>query len=99
MGKKNFYNDELDKILLVVDEDKIPELVENWLTRNEIEFQPTSHMQYKILNGCEANIMLYPTTRKLIIQSNGINYVQTARSSTLLAVIKGDIPYKRTEVS
>lgn len=95
MGKKIFFNDDLHVMLLSVNESEVKERIETWLTENEIEFHCTANMQYKILNGCVPNIMFYPSTHKLMIQDKGKNYVQTARSDTILAVIKGDIPYKK----
>ena len=92
------YNDMLNKILLNPDTDAIEGLIELWLLANEVEYIKKSHMQYKIVNGCEANIMLYPSKHKIMIQTEGRNYVQTASCDALIGVIKGTLPFKRPEV-
>lgn len=55
----------------------------------------TGSVQFKILNGCVKNILLYPTTRKLLIQVNGKNYISQANFDTLYDLIVGNLAYKK----
>ena len=93
MTKKTLYDDELQQILLSLG--NVEEKLELWLTANKIKYKRTDTMKYKILNGCEKNIMFYPEANKINIQVDGVNYIQVAPSHVLLSVINGDIPYRR----
>jgi hypothetical protein len=86
------YIDELNKILLMPH--NVEQAIEDWLEENEIIFERKGCMQYKILYGATKNMMFYPSKHKLMIQENGKNYIQTAKSATLLAVMKGTIAFK-----
>lgn len=93
MTKKSLYDDELQQILLALG--NVEEKLELWLAANKLKYKRTAAMEYKILNGCEKNIIFYPEVNKINIQVDGVNYIQEASSHVLLSVIKGDIPYRR----
>lgn len=86
---------EFQNILLDLDEKKQNRKFEKVLKKYHIEFINKGNFQFKILNGCTPNIMLYPTKHKLMVQENGRQYMQTACSATLIAVIKGHVPFKK----
>lgn len=91
------YNDILNQILLSPNESEIQPAIECWLKANDLHFKYCNNMQYKILNHNvkRASVMLYPTKHKIMVQVNGKSYVTTAKASTLIAIAKGEVAFRR----
>lgn len=72
--------------------------VETWAAQHKIELVMAGTGQYKILNGCIPNIMLYPRRMKLMFQTKGRNYViDCTDDKNLVALIKGDLSFRRND--
>jgi hypothetical protein len=75
------------------DEDNIT----RWAAQYEVKLKRTGNGMYKVLNGCIKNIMFYPNNFKLMFQDGGKNSVITSlNEENIIALIKGDVPYKPT---
>ena len=70
------------------------DIIEAWLSGNGVKFKQTASQQYKILNGCVPNIMVYPSTSKIMVQDNGKNHIITTTAKNILAIIQGDLAFK-----
>ena len=79
--------------MLAIDEADIAPAIEKWLDDNKVEFEVKPCYQYKILNGVEQHMMLYPTKNKIMIQRNGRSTIITASAPVLISMIKGEIAF------
>ncbi len=74
-------------------------LLEEWLKYHDIQGKVVNHNSIKITNGVIPAIHLYPEKMKLMFQEQGKQYIITSNEdSTIVALIKGDMPYKKKNV-
>lgn len=89
-------NDELGFILnSPMSEDSKIHQVEKLFVSHNVELILRGAWQYQVINGCIPAIMLYPSKHKIMFQENGKNYVCIANFATLIAMIKGDVAFKK----
>ena len=74
-------------------------LLEDWLKYHELQGKVINHNSIKITNGIIPAIHLYPEKMKLMFQEQGKQYIITSNEDrTVVALIKGDMPYKKEVV-
>jgi hypothetical protein len=94
-------NDELGVIVnSPLNFDVMYALIESLFNEQGIEFDEETdyfHEEVIITNGCVKNIILSPEQHKIRITDETRQYVITASFTSLCGLIKGNIPYKRSD--